>query len=301
MQLALSRRSDLGEQHADMSKESLEPISPPDNESDSDTERFIKSVEEVLADAANDRERRKKLRLEQGNRGGEKASRKLQTERQQTAGVPGGRRKPSNHLVRSSSKMGERLQQGERESPSRKKMKRFLLNEELREGRRNEKSNYHTQPASPRVEAKFQADTATSKVEERKGRKRPLERESLTRSHPDRRDSCSPMPKIPRLAHLNSNSRKFSYKGNRLTFAEILDKEGVVSGLQLHPLLKPLSELPVWVESETMSLREETAQEREDREKREARIARFGSTVQQVDEQEQQEWQDQEWQQLREV
>ena len=83
--------------------------------------------------------------------------------------------------------------------------------------------------------------------------------------------------------------------------AEILEKEGVVSGLELHQLLKPLSELPLWVESETMSLREETAQEREDREKREARIARFGSTVQQVDEQEQQEWQDQEWQQLREV
>ena len=110
------------------------------------------------------------------------------------------------------------------------------------------------------------------------------------------------MSKIPRLA-LSSrhvNSRKFSYKGGRLTFADILKKEGVESRLKLQPLLKPLGELPVWVESETMSMREETAQEKEDREKREKRIARFGSTVQ-LDEQEQQEWQEQEWQQLREV
>ena len=185
--------------------------------------------------------------------------------------------------------MGEGPQQGEEESPTRKKVQRFLLNED----RRNEAPHYRTKPSSPRVEA----DTAMPKVEERKGRKRPRERESS--SHPDPRDSCSPMPKIPKLA---TNSRKFSYKGARLTFAEILEKEGVVSGLQLQPLLKPLSELPVWVESETMSLREETVQERADREKREARIARFGSSsVQQVDEQEQQEWQEQEWQQLREV
>ena len=201
--------------------------------------------------------------------------------------------------------MGERLQQGKEESLTRKKMKRFLLDEEERKehrgGRRNEESYYHTNSASPRVRTKCQADSAISKVQDGKGRKRPHERESLTRSHPDCRGPCSPMPKIPKLAHQNSNSQKFSYKGNRLIFAEILEKEGVVSGLQLQPLLKPLSELPVWVESETMSLREETAQEREDREKREKRIARFGSIVQQVDEQEQQEWQEQEWQQLREV
>ena len=85
-----------------------------------------------------------------------------------------------------------------------------------------------------------------------------------------------------------------------MTFAEILEKEGVERGVKLQPQVKPLSELPVWVKSETMSMREETAQEREDREKREKRIARFGSAVQ-VGEQEQQEWQEQEWQQLREV
>ena len=126
-----------------------------------------------------------------------------------------------------------------------------------------------------------------------------------SQSNQHSRDSSSPMSKIPKLAHLDSrystNSRKYSYKGNRLTFSEILKKEGVVVGLELGPLLKPLRELPVWVESETNSLREETPQEKEDRERRERRITRFGSSVQQLDEEEQLEWQDQEWQQLREV
>ena len=171
------------------------------------------------------------------------------------------------------------------------------MNEELRENKGDRRSNYGTKPPGPRVN-KFQ------KVEVRKGQKRPRERESQNRFHLERRDSCSPMPKIPKIVHLSSrymvNSKRFSYKGNRLTFAQILDKEGVEKGLKLQPLLKPLGELPVWVESETMSMREETAQEREDREKREKRIARFGSSVQ-LGELEKQEWQEQEWQQLREV
>ena len=300
MQLALSRRDDLGENDADVGKESLPEcpsIPPPDRESDSETERFINSVEDVLAAARSrrrlggDTEGGKDSRLEQGgSEGGEKASRKLQAV-QQTAKVQRGRSETSNREERGRSKMGGGEQQGgkgEEDSPTRKRIKRFLLNEEQRDNRRNGESYY----------------VKVQKVEERKGQKRPRERESQTLSHPDPRDSYSPMAKIPKLVHPSSrhatNGRKFSYKGNRLTFDEILKKEGVERRLKLQPLLKPLIELPVWVESETMSMREETTQEREDREKREKRIARFGSTVQ-LDQQEQQEWQEQEWQQLREV
>ena len=312
MQLALSRRANLGEEDADVSEQSLSQssaISPPDDEGDSDTERFIKSVEEVLAAAKNDRERRRSglragteatksaSRLEQGGEDGEKASWKLQTEQPQTGKVQGGRSKPGNQAK---TKIGENMQQeeeGVEDSPTRKKIKRFLLNEEQRENRRNEKSYYDTKSVSPRGHIQ--------KVKERGGLKRPLGMEPQAHSHPDPRDSSrSRMPKTTKLVHLSlrdaTNSRKFSYKGSRLTFAKILEREGVESELKLQPLLKPLSELPVWVESETMSLREETAQEREDREKREKRIARFGSTAQ-LGEQEQQEWQEQEWQQLREV
>ena len=80
---------------------------------------------------------------------------------------------------------------GEEESPTRKKIKRFLLNEELRENKGDRRSNYGTKPPGPRVN-KFQ------KVEVRKGQKRPRERESQNRFHLDRRDSRSPMPKIPK-------------------------------------------------------------------------------------------------------
>ena len=184
-----------------------------------------------------------------------------------------------------------------------------MLNEESRESRDNEASHFGAVSSSPRAK-KWQPVSAMPKVqvvEEKRGRKRPREGDSQMRSqsHQHSRDSSSPMSKIPKLAHLDSrystNSRKYSYKGNRLTFSEILKKEGVVVGLELGPLLKPLRELPVWVESETNSLREETPQEKEDRERRERRITRFGSSVQQLDEEEQLEWQDQEWQQLREV
>ena len=105
---------------------------------------------------------------------------------------------------------------------------------------------------------------------------------------------------ITKMAHCACNNVNKHYKTQNRTVIFIRGELGVERELKLQPLLKPLSELPVWVESETMSMREETAQEREDREKREKRIARFGSTVQ-LNEQEQQEWQEQEWQQLREV
>ena len=302
MQLALSRRADFGEDDADVSsKESLaqsSPIPPPNHESDDETDMFIKSVQDALA-AARSRRRfdgdteaiRKESRL--GVRRGCEGGEKLQTVERQTAEALRGRSKTRNQQERRRTKTGGGEQEEgkcEEDSPSRKRIKRFLLNEEERENRRN-----GTKPPGPNVKV--------AKVEERKGQKRPRERES--RPHLDQRDSCSPMPKIPKLAHLGSgnasNSRKFSYKFKRLTFAEILKKEGVESALKLQPLLKPLCELPVWVESETMSMREETMQEREDREKREKRIARFGSSTVQLGEQEQQEWQEQEWQQLREV
>ena len=302
MQLALSR-SELN-----TSKESL--LSTPDHESDSEleTERFIKSVEDVLAAAANQRKGRmkcslrtdcgatsKEARFERQRGDKDPAQRTLQAGELQTVKEQKGRSQTDNvNQVRRRTKFGDGSQRGkeEHESPSRRRIRRFMINEESRESRDDEAS--HWQPVS-------------QVVEEKRGRKRLREGDSQMRSqsHQHSRDSSSPMSKIPKLSHLDSrystNSRKYSYKGNRLTFSEILKKEGVVVGLELGPLLKPLRELPVWVESETNSLREETPQEKEDRERRERRITRFGSSVQQLDEEEQLEWQDQEWQQLREV
>ena len=314
MQLALSR-SELN-----TSKESL--LSIPDHESDSEleTERFIKSVEDVLAAAANQRKGRMKrsLRTDSGatskearfeRQRGDKdpAQRTLQAGELQTVKEQKGRSQTDNvNQVRRRTKFGDGSQRGkeEHESPSRRRIRRFMINEESRESRDDKASHFGAVSSSPRAK-KWQP--VSQVVEEKKGRKRPREGDSQMRSqsHQHSRDSSSPMSKIPKLAHLDSrystNSRKYSYKGNRLTFSEILKKEGVVVGLELGPLLKPLRELPVWVESETNSLREETPQEKEDRERRERRITRFGSSVQQLDEEEQLEWQDQEWQQLREV
>merc|ERR1719370_2360995 len=164
MQLALSRRANLGEDDADVSEQLLaqSPLILPDHESDSDTDRFIKSVEEVLAAAANDRERRRNCglradteatqnasRLVQGGRGGKHAPRKLQAEELQTEKVQGGRSKPGSHQDRGKTKRGERVQhegKGGKDSPTRKKIKRFLLNEEKRGNR-----YYNTKPGSPRV------------------------------------------------------------------------------------------------------------------------------------------------------
>ena len=150
-----------------------------------------------------------------------------------------------------------------------------------------------------RTSAKRQGDPSISKNPEvkRTRSKRSRENDSEGRRAPD-----SPLSKIPKLSRSMLYKDEVVSKRNRLTFTEILEREGVGANLELEPLLRPLSELPVWVEAEdTKTLREETAQERKDREKREKRIARFSGGTGQLAVEELQELQGQDWQQLREV
>ena len=149
------------------------------------------------------------------------------------------------------------------------------------------------------MSGKIQGDPSTSRnLEVKRVRsKRPRENDSDGRRAPD-----SPLSKIPKLSRSMLYKDEVVSKRNRLTFTEILEREGVGANLELEPLLRPLSELPVWVEAEdTKTLREETAQERKDREKREKRIARFSGGTGQLAIEELQELQGQDWQQLREV
>ena len=149
-----------------------------------------------------------------------------------------------------------------------------------------------------RTSGKSQGDPSSSKNPEvkRMRSKRPRENDSEGRRAPD-----SPLSKIPKLSRSMLYKDEVVSKRNRLT-TEILERKGVGANLDLEPLLRPLSELPVWVEAEdTKTLREETAQERKDREKREKRIARFSGGTGQLAVEELQELQGQDWQQLREV
>ena len=146
--------------------------------------------------------------------------------------------------------------------------------------------------------AKFRADPISSRnLEVKRVRsKRPRENDSDGWRAPD-----SPLSKIPKLSRSMLYKDEVVSKRKRLT-TEILEREGVDANLELEPLLRPLSELPVWVEAEdTKTMREETAQERKDREKREKRIARFSGGTGQLAVDELQELQGQDWQQLREV
>ena len=147
------------------------------------------------------------------------------------------------------------------------------------------------------MSSKRQGDPNISKNSEVKRMRSKRENDSEGRRAPD-----SPLSKIPKLSRSMLYKDEVVSKRNRLTFTEILEREGVGANLELEPLLRPLSELPVWVEAEdTKTLREETAQERKDREKREKRIARFSGGTGQLAVEELQELQGQDWQQLREV
>ena len=148
-----------------------------------------------------------------------------------------------------------------------------------------------------RTSSKSQGGPSTSKNPEVKRMRSKRENDSEGRRAPD-----SPLSKIPKLSRSMLYKDEVVSKRNRLTFTEILEREDVGANLELEPLLRPLSELPVWVEAEdTKTLREETAQERKDREKREKRIARFSGGTGQLAVEELQELQGQDWQQLREV
>ena len=149
-----------------------------------------------------------------------------------------------------------------------------------------------------RMSAKIQGDRSSSKNPEVK---RVRSKRSRENDSDGGRAPNSPLSKIPTLSRSMLYKDEVVSKRKRLT-TEILEREGVDANLELEPLLRPLSELPVWVEAEdTKTLREETAQERKDREKREKRIARFSGGTGQLAVEELQELQGQDWQQLREV
>ena len=274
MQLALSRSAvgDFDEPRSEISGQ--EPLKSPAGESEDETDIFIKEVQELLDSAAIERGARKPEEL-LGN--AKTPGRDERYKARARTEVSRGRREEI---------IVERLDQGQ--GGSKRTRRRSLSSEEKSESSKKE-----------RTSAKSQGDPSISKNPEVKSMrsKRSRENDSEGRRAPD-----SPLSKIPKLSRSMLYKDEVVSKRNRLTFTEILEREGVGANLELEPLLRPLSELPVWVEAEdTKTLREETAQERKDREKREKRIARFSGGTGQLAVEELQELQGQDWQQLREV
>ena len=274
MQLALSRSAvgDIDEPRSEISGQ--EPLKSPAGESEDETDIFIKEVQEILDSAAIERGARKPGELHENAKTpgrDERYKARAKTE------VSRGRREEM---------IVERMDEGQ--GGSKRTRRRSLSSEQKSESRKKE-----------RMSGKIQGDPITSRnLEVKRVRsKRPRENDSDGWRAPD-----SPLSKIPKLSQSMLYKDEVVSKRNRLTFTEILEREGVGANLELEPLLRPLSELPVWVEAEdTKTLREETAQERKDREKREKRIARFSGGTGQLAIEELQELQGQDWQQLREV
>ena len=273
MQLALSRSAvgDIDEPRSEISGQ--EPLKSPAGISEDETDIFIKEVQEILDSAAIERGARKPGGL-LGNaktpRRDERYKARAKTE------VSRGRREEM---------IVERMDEGQ--GGSKRTRRRSLSSEEKSGSSKKE-----------RMSAKIQGDRSSSKNPEVK---RVRSKRSRENDSDGGRAPNSPLSKIPTLSRSMLYKDEVVSKRKRLT-TEILEREGVDANLELEPLLRPLSELPVWVEAEdTKTLREETAQERKDREKREKRIARFSGGTGQLAVEELQELQGQDWQQLREV
>ena len=273
MQLALSRSAvgDIDEPRSEISRQ--EPLKSPAGESEDETDIFIKEVQEILDSAAIERGARKPGELHENAKTpgrDERYKARAKTE------VSRGRREEM---------IVERMDEGQ--GGSKRTRRRSLSSEEKSGSSKKE-----------RMSAKIQGDRSSSKNPEVK---RVRSKRSRENDSDGGRAPNSPLSKIPTLSRSMLYKDEVVSKRKRLT-TEILEREGVDANLELEPLLRPLSELPVWVEAEdTKTLREETAQERKDREKREKRIARFSGGTGQLAVEELQELQGQDWQQLREV